>query len=250
LKPKFQRKLPFRTDFRVGDACTNRTEVSAISAHFPLNHRLLLERDCRESVIFCGCFHERRDIKMFRKTMIALCAIASIGMLAPEMALARGGGGGGGHGGGGGGGGHGGFGGGGHGGFGGGFGGGNFAARGGGFSGGSLGARSFSGGNFGNSFARAAPNVGVGVGQGNRFAGARTFQGNRFVGDRFGHGRFRHDRRFFFADGGFFWGPDWYDWGPDYAYYDDYYANNGCYVVNRRVHTSYGWRVRPVQVCA
>jgi hypothetical protein len=169
---------------------------------------------------------------MFRKTMIALCAIASIGMLAPEMALAGhggGGGGGGGHGGGGGGG-HGGFGGGGWG------GGGNFAARG-GFSGGNFGARSFSGGNFGNSFARAAPNGGV-----------RTFQGNRFAGDRFGHGRgFRHDRRFF-ADG-FFWGVDGYDWGPDYAYYDDYSYDNGCYIVNRRVHTSYGWRVRPVQVC-
>jgi hypothetical protein len=239
LKPKFLRKSLFRTDFRVADACANRTEVSAISAHFLLNHRLLLERARRESVILCGCIHERRDIKMFRKTMIALCAIASIGMLAPEMALAgHGGGGGGGHGGGG----HGGFGGGGHAGFGGGGwgGGGNFAARG-GFSGGSFGTRSFSGTNPGNSFARAAPNGGVGVVQGNRF------QGSRFAGGRFDH-RFHHNRRFFFADGSF-WGPDWYDWGPDYAYYDDYYAENGCYIVNRRVHTSYGWRVRPVQVC-
>lgn len=30
------------------------------------------------------------------------------------------------------------------------------------------------------------------------------------------------------------------------GYYDD---DDGCYVVQRRVHTRYGWRVRPVQVC-
>ena len=70
---------------------------------------------------------------MFRKTMIALFAIASVSMLAPDVALARGGGGGGGHGGGG----HGGGGGGGHGG---GFGGGFSGGRGGGFGGGSFGA--------------------------------------------------------------------------------------------------------------
>jgi hypothetical protein len=39
-----------------------------------------------------------------------------------------------------------------------------------------------------------------------------------------------------------------------YPYYDDYYPyyadnDDGCYVVNRRVHTRYGWRLRPVQVC-
>ena len=41
--------------------------------------------------------------------------------------------------------------------------------------------------------------------------------------------------------------PYYDDYYP-YAYNDDYYAD-GCYVVNRRVHTRYGWRVRPVQVC-
>ena len=51
--------------------------------------------------------------------------------------------------------------------------------------------------------------------------------------------------------GGFF-GPGYYDdyWDyPDYAYNDYYYDNGGCYIVHRRVHTPYGWRIRPVEVC-
>ena len=177
---------------------------------------------------------------MLRKTMIALCAMASIGMLAPDMALARGGGGGGGGGGGHGGGGGGGFGGG---------------RGGGGWGGGSFGARGMSGGNFGsgfahtapnggmNSFARATPNGSFGAVQGNRFASNRMGRG--FDRDH-GHDRdFRHNRRFFI--GGDFAG-DYWDY-PDYAYDDSYYDNGNCYVVQRRVHTSYGWRVRPVQVC-
>jgi hypothetical protein len=40
----------------------------------------------------------------------------------------------------------------------------------------------------------------------------------------------------------------YYDDYP-YAYNDDYYDDGGCYVVRRRVHTRYGWRVRPVQIC-
>src|SRR5260221_2616035 len=44
-----------------------------------------------------------RRMIMLRKTAIALLAVASVGLAAPTMALARGGGGGGGHGGGGGG---------------------------------------------------------------------------------------------------------------------------------------------------
>jgi hypothetical protein len=153
---------------------------------------------------------------MLRKIIIALCAIASLGMLAPDMALARGGGGGG-HGGGG----HGGFGGGGGGGFGG---------------------RGFGGG-FGNSFAHAAPSGGLGAVQGNRFAGGNFVHGSGQRG--FYHGRgFNRD---YYAGG--WWGPgydDYWDY-PDYAYggYDD----GGCYVVQRRVRTRYGWRVRPVQVC-
>lgn len=164
---------------------------------------------------------------MLRKSMIALCAFASVVALTPNMALARGGGGGGGHGGGGGGGHAGGFGGGGFGGaHAGSFGGANFAARG------------TPSGNF-NSFARA-PAGNVGAVQGNRFA-------NGNVG-RFGHNGFHH-RGAFFAGG--FWGPgyDYWDY-PDYAYDDSYYDNGACYIVQRRVHTPYGWRIRPVQVCS
>src|SRR5580698_3139895 len=85
---------------------------------------------------FSGAMYHGETV-MLRKTAIALFAVASIGLLAPDVALARGGGGGGGggHGGGGFGGGHGGGGfGGAHGGFGGfhggGFHGGGFRGRG------------------------------------------------------------------------------------------------------------------------
>jgi hypothetical protein len=59
------------------------------------------------------------------------------------------------------------------------------------------------------------------------------------------HDRFRdrdHDRDRFHrrAFVGFGFGP--------YAY-DDYYYEDGCYTVRQRVHTRYGWRIRPVQVC-
>lgn len=68
-----------------------------------------------------------------------------------------------------------------------------------------------------------------------------------FVGGRhFGHGYyFRHHHRFYPGYGALaFWPDDYY---PDY--YSDYYYESGCYLVNRRVHTRHGWRVRPVQVC-
>jgi hypothetical protein len=169
---------------------------------------------------------------MLRKTMVALCAIASIGMLAPDMALARGGHGGGGGGGMGGGGGRG-------------MGGGSFGGHA-NFSGGNFAGRGMNTGNF-NSFARATPNVAV---QGNRFAGQSNFAGNRFAHANwnrpgFNHG-FRH-RHVFFAGGFIGPGYDYWDY-PDYAY-NDYYDDGGCYIVQRRIHTSYGWRVRPVQVC-
>ncbi|HLI98827.1 MAG TPA: hypothetical protein VKT76_03840 [Bradyrhizobium sp.] len=161
---------------------------------------------------------------MLRKTMIALCAVASVGLLTPDVALARGGGHGGGGGGHGGGGGR----------AGGSFGGGGFAAR---------------GGNFSNSFARVTPNAGI---QGNRFASGNWGRG--FDRDRRGFDRdrdgFRRGRGFF--GGGFVWDNGWYDgyWGyPNYAYDDSYYYNEGCYVVRRHIHTAYGWRWRPVQVC-
>jgi hypothetical protein len=43
-------------------------------------------------------------------------------------------------------------------------------------------------------------------------------------------------------------------YGYPYGYYGDPYAysdydDGGCYVVQRRVHTRYGWQLRPVQVC-
>src|SRR5262249_44263816 len=131
---------------------------------------------------------------MLRKIMIALFALASIGLLAPEMALARGGGHagggfGGGNGGGGLGGGHG-VGGGGRG-----FGGGGFVGAGGrGFSGAVV-----RGGNFGNSFARATA---VGA------AGVTGFQAGRIaaIGHNRGvwHNGFHrfHGRRFVVVGGG------------------------------------------------
>jgi hypothetical protein len=122
---------------------------------------------------------------MLRKTLIALTAAASVALLAPGVAQARGGHGGGGFGG------HGGFG---HGGF-------------GGFHGGG-----FHGGGFHHGFGIGAFGLGVGLGYG-------------------------------------LYGPYGY-YGYPYGYYDDYYADEGgCYVVRRRVHTRYGWRIRPVEVC-
>ena len=40
-----------------------------------------------------------------------------------------------------------------------------------------------------------------------------------------------------------------YDYYDDYGYNDTYYDNGSCYVVQRRVHTTHGWRRQPVQVC-
>jgi hypothetical protein len=170
-------------------------------------------------------------MKMLRKTMIALCAVASVAALTPNMALARGGGGGGGGGGG-------------HGGGGGGFGGHAGGFSGGGFGGGSFAARGVGGGNFSNSFARAPAtgNVNVGAVQGNHFASGNF---GRMGRGGFDHG-FRHGRHFFV--GGAYYDGYW-DY-PDYAYDDSYYDNGSCYVVQQRVHTSHGWRVRPVQVCS
>ncbi|WP_354142467.1 hypothetical protein [Bradyrhizobium sp. NP1] len=85
-------------------------------------------------------------------------------------------------------------------------------------------------------------------------AGGAGFVAGRHFAGRFDHrfdGRFRHHRRFFFIGDGGFYGDyyPYYDY-PDYAYDDSYYADGGgCYVVRQRVRTSYGWRVRPVQVC-
>jgi hypothetical protein len=104
---------------------------------------------------------------MLRKALIVLAAVASVGLLAPGVAQARGGHGFGGHG--------------------------------------------FHGG-FGRGVGIGAFGLGLGLGYG-------------------------------------IYGP----YGYGYPYYGDYYADDGgygaCYVVRRHVHTRYGWRIRPVEVC-
>ena len=161
---------------------------------------------------------ERPDItegSMMRKTIIALFALAAVGLVQPTVASARGGGGGGGgHGGGGGG-------------HGGGFGGGGFhGGGGGGWHGG--GGGGWHGGGMAWHGGRVAA-IGAGAG---------------FAAGRFHHGF--HHRRVFFVGAG----P--YAYYDDYPYYydDSYYGDgSGCYIVRQRVLTRHGWRVRPVQVC-
>jgi hypothetical protein len=169
---------------------------------------------------------------MLHKTMIALFAAASVAMLVPDKASARGGFGGGGFRGGGG------------------FHGGGF--HGGGFRGGAIG---IGGGGF-----RAAA-----IGGGFRTAAlpvAAGFRGGNFAGYRGGyHHGFRH-RGFPLAAaavvgaglGYGLYGPYGYYNGYDdgYPYYANYgydYGDGGCYVVQQRVLTPYGWRLQPVQVC-
>jgi hypothetical protein len=120
--------------------------------------------------------------EMLRKTMMALFAAASLAVLFPTDASARGGFGGGGfHGGG----------------FHGGFGGGGW--RGGGWRGPAFGA------------------FGLGVGLG--LAGAYGAYGYPY-----GYG---------------------YGYPASYAYYGE----GGCYLVRRRIWTTYGWRLQPVRLC-
>jgi hypothetical protein len=166
---------------------------------------------------------------MLRKTMIALLATAAAATFAPGMASARGFGGGGGggfHGGGG---------------FGGGF---HSPAIGGG--GGFRGTMGSVGG------FRSAP-VSNSALNANALARGPVGGGNVAAhGFRPGFGRgFHHGRGFGIGAFGAGLGYGYYD---PYAYYgddyDSYYGDDGgCYVVRQRVHTRYGWRVRPVQVC-
>ena len=115
---------------------------------------------------------------MLRKVLIVLAAAASVGLLAPGMAQARGGMGG--HGG-----------------------------MGGGMGGHGMGGHGFGGHGFGRGIGIGAFGLGLGLGYG------------------------------------------YLDYGYPYPYYGDYYADDGggCYVVRQRIHTRYGWRVRPVEVC-
>jgi hypothetical protein len=177
-----------------------------------------------------------RSKTMSRKTIIALLAAASVAVLAPNVALAHGGGGGGG------GGGHGGGGGGGRGG-------------GGGFGGGAAFHSGAIGG--GGSAFRSGAIVGGGPGGmrvGGFTANSRAFTANNGFhrgfdhhGAGFNHRRFRNPG---FAFVGAYAFDDYYDYYDyPYGYDDSYYDNGNCYVVQRRVHTRAGWRVRPVQVC-
>jgi hypothetical protein len=79
---------------------------------------------------------------------------------------------------------------------------------------------------------------GGGHGGGGGFHGgfAGGFHGGGF------HGGF-HRRAFV----GLGFGP-YYDGYYPYAY-NDYYDDGGCYIVRRRVHTRYGWRIRSIQLC-
>jgi hypothetical protein len=161
---------------------------------------------------------------MVHKTAIALLAVTAIGLASPTMALARGGGGGGGHGGG--------------------MGGGGGFHGGGGFGGGG-----FHGGGIGGGF--RGGNMAGGFHGGSSFGG---FRGGGFH-DRGFHGR-GFGSRFAFGTGLGYgaYDPYYYDdysdgYGYPYASGDSYAESDGCYLVQRRVHTAHGWRRQPVQVC-
>ena len=183
---------------------------------------------------------------MLRKTMVALFAMASVAMLVPDVASARGG-------------------------FGGGRGGGGF--HGGGFHGGG-----FRGGGIGMGGAgfRAAA-----IGPGFRAAGrldsvprvrsasaAARLQPTVFavattgpdsgtadipmwpaaVGAGLAYGAYPYG--YGYDDG--YYGNAYYATSYPYGdgYYDDYYyGNGGCVILRKRVLTPYGWMLRPVQVC-
>ena len=194
---------------------------------------------------------------MLRKVRIVLFATAAVGLLAPDVASARGGGGfggGGGRGGGGFGGGHG------VGGF---AGGGGFhgaAIGGGGFRGAAISGGAFRGASIGGGTFRAAA---IGGATGFRTAATPGMAGRAaFWGSGF-RGGFRHHgfhRRFFpvFVGAGlgnYGYYDDYYPY--DYGYYDypyagygEGYSETGCYIVRQRVHTPHGWRLRRVQVCS
>src|SRR6267154_1114807 len=97
---------------------------------------------------------------------------------------------------------------------------------------------------------------GHGGGIGGGFHDGGGFRGGGFRGGEF-HGRGFHDRDFGRRFGFGFYPYDYYDdyaYDYPYGYYpyasSDSYADSGsCYVVQRRVHTTHGWRLQPRQVC-
>jgi hypothetical protein len=201
--------------------------LSGISAKSGTKNSLKLQRSGVGSVL-CPSVIGKGGMTMLRKTTIALLAAASLAMVAPGIASARG------FGGGGGGGGH--FGG---------FSGGGMSH---GFSGGGMGGARFGGAGMGGSsgFRSAAvmPNAGragfAGVHPGYNHGG----RGWRGRGYGYGYGALAAG----LALGGIYDSYAYY--GDPYYYGDQYYGDDGgCYIVRRRVHTAYGWRIRPLQVC-
>jgi hypothetical protein len=179
---------------------------------------------------------------MLRKTIVALFTIASVGMLAPDVASARSG--------------FGGFGG---------HAGGMGGIRAGGFGGhvGGMGGIRAGGIGMGGAGFRAAsisPGFrGAAISPGFRTAAFSPGVRSAAFAPGIHHGfRHHHHRGFPFAAaaigaglafGAYPYGyyDDYYDY-PYYAasYYDDY----GCYIVRKRVWTPYGWTFRRVQVCS
>ena len=185
---------------------------------------------------------------MLRKTMVALFAMASVAMLVPDVASARGG-------------------------FGGGRGGGGF--HGGGFRGGGIGM-----GGAGFRAAAIGPNFRAGPAVGFRAAGPVGFRGGTLAVNSFRGGYYRPGFRHrgypyvaaaaigaglayrpaypYYGVGGYY-DAGYYGYGDGYdatgypydgGYSDDYYyGTSGCVVLRKRVLTPYGWMLRPVQVC-
>jgi hypothetical protein len=94
---------------------------------------------------------------------------------------------------------------------------------------------------------------------GGNFARSAAVVGGGAVGFNAAHGGggFNHGfhRRGFGGGYGFGGSYAYYDgdyddpsYVADNSYYDDD-SSNGCYIVQQRVQTRYGWRLRPTQVC-
>jgi hypothetical protein len=93
--------------------------------------------------------------------------------------------------------------------------------------------------------------------------GGSGFRSGAFADNGFRSGGFHHGRRFaygafgvglgfgypYYGDYGYPYYVDYPYYAYDDSYYDGSYYDDGCYVVRRRVHTRYGWRIRPVRVC-
>jgi hypothetical protein len=168
------------------------------------------------------------DTVMLRKTMITLFAAASVIMLASTAASARGGFGGGGH-----------------------HGGGWGGYSGGAIHGAAIGGAGVAAAAIGGSSGVRAVSVGNGLGRPAVIVGS-GYRSAGFVANGFHGGHFRHEfhgRRFLVGAGlGYAYYDDYYDY-PAYAYDDAYYGDGGCYLMQQRIHTRHGRRIRQIQVC-